>query len=93
MKVNDIVLVANDYEYKLVALVNDVVTIRATSLDVNCGGNGHYEVWLLRKSPVSWVKRGMSKVRFPNNEEFGSYGWAYNTLEQCNVKVSELVGC
>ena len=40
------------------------------------------EVWLLRGYSPSVVKRNRWNIKFPGNEDFGSYGWSFKNIAQ-----------
>lgn len=62
----------------------------AKNLSLPVGMNKGYEVWILRPDKRNERYANTWLVRFPSNEDFGSYGWSYQSLDHAKNKLKEL---
>ena len=82
------VLTRNKFVYSCTWVRENIALIHGTRLDVPMEV---FEVWKLRtthendKHPNKWG------VSFPSNNNFGYYGWSYDTLEAATKKFDSLV--
>jgi hypothetical protein len=74
--VDESVRVANGMVYSVRSLAGSVAFVDVVSVST---GVCHFELWYLRENPLSWQLEGRGRVRYPSNEDFGSYGWSFSS--------------
>ena len=70
------VRVSNGYYYSIRSLTNNIAFVDAVGVST---GVNHFELWYLRENPLSWQSEGKGKVRYPSSEDFGYYGWSFQS--------------
>ena len=79
------VLVNGQIRYFCVRVFENIALLSLSNGNIPLG----YEVWKIR--PVSGRFSNKWNLRFPSNEDFGRYGWSYQTREAAEEKFRELL--
>ena len=64
---------------------------KAKRMGVRGNLNRGYEVWIMRLDKREEPYANKWNVRFPCNEDFGSYGWSYQNKSSAEKKMKELI--
>lgn len=86
MKVGDLLHKANGFDYFLLEETRNYALIRVMNRKGDPRG---FEVWKIRTPRGKYQNK--YGLRFPSNEDFGTYGWSYQTLPTATEKYKKLL--
>jgi len=76
------------FDYQLLKYADGIALIKADNSARGLDIPPHYEIWILREPTGNFQNK--VGLKLPCNEEFGSFGWCYCTIDAAERKFNEL---